>query len=82
MTRRAPTLAGPAITVATATGSSRADRGGQVAQLGEQLAADRLDEDVQDPAAGQADREGVVVADPVALQDRLAGSAMTSPHSS
>ena len=47
-------------------------RGGQVTQLGEQLTADRLDEHVQDAAAGQADREGVVVADPVGLQGRPA----------
>ena len=47
--------------------------GRQVPQLGEQLAADRLDEHVQDAAAGQAHREGVVVTDPVGLQDGLAG---------
>jgi hypothetical protein len=49
-------------------------RGGDLGQFGEPLLVDRLDENVDDPAAGQADGEGVVVADPVALKDRLAAS--------
>ena len=44
-----------------------------LAQLGERLARDRLDEDVEDAAAGQPDGERVVVADAVAPQRRLAG---------
>ena len=41
---------------------------GDGAELGEGLRRDRLDEDVEDAAAGQADREGVVVGDAVPLQ--------------
>ncbi|MEC5181640.1 hypothetical protein RCH07_003009 [Arthrobacter sp. CG_A4] len=41
-------------------------------QFRETLPGDRLDEDVDDPAAGQADGVGIVVADPVAHQDRCA----------
>ena len=40
------------------------------AELGPGLLRHRLDEDVEVAAAGQADREGVVVGDPVPLQDR------------
>ena len=50
----------------------RPDRGHHVRQLGERRRVDRLDEDVDDAAAGQPDRERVVVADAVPLQDRLA----------
>ena len=47
--------------------------GGEVLELGEGLARDLLDVDVEDAAAGQADRERVVVGDAVALQHRGAG---------
>jgi hypothetical protein len=39
-------------------------------QLGKGVSRDRFDEDVHDPAAGEPDRERVVVGDPVALQLR------------
>ena len=65
---------GPSTQVTTATGSCAADRLGDLAELGERLPGDRLDEDVEDPAAGQPDGEGVVVADAVPL----AGSARRS----
>src|SRR5271165_1539729 len=48
---------------------------GDLAQLGETGLIDRLDEDVDNPAAGQPDRERVVVAHPVCLQDRIGGLA-------
>ena len=53
-----------------------ADRGDHLRQLRERRSRrHRLDEDVDDAAAGQPDRERVVVADAVALQHRLAGLA-------
>ena len=48
------------------------DVGCNVSQLWKSLLRHLLDEDVEDPAAGQANRERVVVADPVALQDGVA----------
>ena len=49
------------------------DVGGHLAELREGGARDLLDEDVEDAAAGQADGEGVVVGDAVALEHGLAG---------
>src|ERR687886_516210 len=49
------------------------DRLGHLAEPGEGLPRHRLDEDVEDPAAGQPDGEGVVVADAVPLEGRDAG---------
>ena len=46
---------------------------GDLAELGEGLPVDPLDEDVEDAAAGEPDRERVVVGDAVALQHRHAG---------
>ena len=63
---------GPSTTVATATGSCARIDGDHLGQLGERRRVDRLDEDVDDAAAGQPDGERVVVADAVALQHRLA----------
>ena len=57
--------------MATATGRPALDVGRHRAELGEALLVDDLDEDVEDAAAGQADRERVLVADAVALQHRL-----------
>ena len=51
--------------------AARTDGVGHVAELGEAGPVDLFDEDVDDPAAGQPDGEGVVVADPVALQHRV-----------
>src|SRR5580693_3697040 len=48
---------------------------GDLTQLGETGLVDPLDEDVDDPAAGQPDRERVVVAHAVGLQDRGGGLA-------
>ena len=53
----------------------RAHRVGHRRELGEGLGVDRLDEDVEDPAAGQPDGERVVVGDAVALQHRGARRA-------
>ena len=53
------------------------DVGGDLAQLRERLAVDPLHEDVDDAAAGQPDRERVVVADAVPLQHRRAGRRRT-----
>ena len=65
---------GPAMTVAPpATGTSIPDGGRHVAQPREALPADRLDEELDDPAAGEPDVEGGVVADAVGLQHRLPG---------
>jgi hypothetical protein len=47
------------------------DRQRELAQLGERLAGHRLDEDVEDAAAGQPHREGVVVAHAVAPEQGL-----------
>ena len=52
---------------------ARGDRGGHLTELRVALLADRLDEDVDDAAAGEADRQRGVVADAVALQHRLPG---------
>ena len=52
------------------------------ASSGNVVAADRLDEDVDDAAAGQPDGERVVVADAVPLQRRAARSSITSLASS
>ena len=71
--RRPSRSSGPLTTVTTATGSCRVDRLGDLAELGERLPGDRLDEHVEDAAAGQADGERVVVADAVALERRHAG---------
>ena len=69
-TIRRPTRSpAPLISVATATGRPAATSRGDVAELRKAVPADRLDEDVDDAAAGQPDRERVVVADAVALQD-------------
>ena len=46
------------------------DVGRDVLQLGECLAADLLDVHVEDPAAGEADGEGLVVGDAVPLEHR------------
>ncbi len=51
------------------------DRGGDLAELGETGRIYRLHEDVDDPAAGEPDRERVVVAHAVGLEDRAAGPA-------
>src|SRR5262249_37659960 len=51
------------------------DRGGHVTELREYLLADRLDEDIDDAAAGEPHRQRGVVADPVPLQHRLAALA-------
>ena len=48
------------------------DVGRDLGQLGEGLLRHLLHEDVQDPAAGETDREGVVVGDPVPLEHWLA----------
>src|SRR5215813_4711830 len=48
------------------------DRPGYVAEFLVPLLADRLDEDIDDPAARQAHAEGRVVADAIPLQHRLA----------
>src|SRR6185312_10271499 len=66
-------LAGPADHGGGGDRDAGLDRGGDLPHLGEGLPADRLDEDVDDAAAGQADGEGGVVADPVALQHGLPG---------
>ncbi len=57
------------------------DVGGDLAQLGEGLAGDALDVHVEDPAAGQADGERVVVGDAVPLEGGVP-EATTSPASS
>ena len=49
------------------------DVGGDVLELGEGLLVDAFDEDVDDPAARQADGEGVVVGHAVPLEHRYAG---------
>ena len=49
-------------------GAAGLDVVGDVAELGVGLLGDLLDVDVEDAAAGEADRKGVVVADAVALQ--------------
>ena len=41
---------------------------GHLVKVGERRSRHRLDEDVDDAAAGQADREGIAVADPIAVQ--------------
>ena len=74
ITRRAPIRPGPEITVATDR-LAALDCRGDIAQLGEQGPVDPLDEDVDDPAASQADRERVVVAHPVGLENRVPGLA-------
>ena len=51
------------------------DRRGDIAQLGEAGPVDPLDEDVDDPAAGQPHRERIVVAHPVGLEHRVPGLA-------
>lgn len=56
------------MTVATATGQAGLDVRRHLTELRERRARDRLDEDVEDPAAGQADRYRVVVAHAIALQ--------------
>src|SRR3984957_20927095 len=48
---------------------------GDLAELRETCLIDPLDEDVDDPAAGQPDGERVVVADPVGLEDGRTGLA-------
>ena len=61
-------------------GSSGLDVGGHRSELGERLLVDHLDEDVEDATAGQPDRERVLVADAVALEDRCAvGDAPARP---
>ena len=57
------------MTVATATGRCL-DVGGDGVQLAERGPGYRFDEDVENATARQTDLEGVVVADPVALQHR------------
>ena len=49
------------------------DVGSHHVELGKGLPGDRFDEDVENAAAGETDREGVVVADAVALQPGDAG---------
>ena len=46
--------------------------GRNIGELRERLLRDLLNEDVKNPAAGQADCEGVIVADAVALQHGVA----------
>src|SRR6266852_3985045 len=48
------------------------DRPGHVTELRVPLLTDRLDEDIDDPAARQAHAEGCVVTDAVPLEHRLA----------
>ena len=71
-TTRRPTHAGSgcSMTVTTATGRPARDVGGDLAELGERLAGDLLDEDVEDAPAGQPHGIRVVVADAVALEHR------------
>ena len=61
-------------------GLARGDRRRHVPEFRVQLAADRLHQQVQDAAAGQADRERVVVADAVGRQHRLPGLADLLGH--
>src|SRR5258708_21186152 len=49
------------------------DCGGDIAEIWITLLADRLDQDVDNSAAGQADTEGGIVADAVPLKHRHAG---------
>ena len=55
---------------------------GDGAEFGKRAPRDRLDEDVQDAAAGEPDREGVVVADAVALAAAARRRRTTSVASS
>jgi hypothetical protein len=50
---------------------ARVDRRGDLAELGERLAVDHLDEHVEDAAAREPDGERVLVADAVPLKHRL-----------
>ena len=68
-----PIRPGPSTTVATATGSRSRTEAATAGSSGQVCSRHRLDEDVEDPAAGQADGERVVVGDAVPLQDRPPG---------
>ena len=68
-----PGGSGWAMTVATAVGRCAAMSSAIASNCGKVLPRHRLGEDVDDPAAGQADGERVVVADAVALQLGLPG---------
>ncbi|CAM5564944.1 hypothetical protein SANTM175S_00237 [Streptomyces antimycoticus] len=65
-----PSGSGPstATQITSATGSPAATAVGRLAQFGEAFGIDPLHIHIDDSAAGQPDREGVVVADSVALQ--------------
>ena len=54
-------------------GTVRTDVVAHLVEVGECSLRYRLDEDVDDAAAGQANREGIVVADPITFQPRSPG---------